>query len=87
MNQLGSLASDLTRQYTQLAGDCGGAGASSSNPEVAGRLSSAVTELGRTSIDIVRSAGACQATPSDTVAQRDVADNARAVSEKVFLLK
>uniref|UniRef100_A0A1B6BY27 FERM domain-containing protein n=1 Tax=Clastoptera arizonana TaxID=38151 RepID=A0A1B6BY27_9HEMI len=83
VNQLGSLASDLTKQYTQLAGDCGGAGASSSNPEVAGRLSSAVTELGRSSIDIVRSAGTCQATPTDSVALRDLAENARTVSEKV----
>lgn len=83
VSQLGSLASELTRQYTQVAMDCGGAGASSSNPEVAGRLASAVAELGRASIGIVRSAGACQAAPGDTVAQRDLADNARSVSEKV----
>lgn len=85
MSQLGSLASELTRHYTQVAVDCGGAGASSSNPEVAGRLASAVAELGRASISIVRSAGACQAAPGDTVAQRELADNARSVSEKVSL--
>ncbi|XP_046684218.1 talin-1 isoform X2 [Homalodisca vitripennis] len=83
MSSLGNLGSELTRQYTQVAGDCAGAGASSSNPEVAGRLASAVVELGRASIDIVRSAGMCQAAPGDTVAQRDVADHARTISEKV----
>jgi len=83
VSSLGNLSGELTRYYTQLAGDCAGAGASSSNPEVAGRLASAVVELGRGCIDIVRSAGVCQAAPGDTVAQRDVADHARTVSEKV----
>ncbi|XP_054280659.1 talin-2 isoform X2 [Macrosteles quadrilineatus] len=80
---LGTLGGELTRHYTQVASDCAGAGASSSNPEVAGRLSSAVVELGQACIEIVRSAGMCQALPGDTVAQRDVADHARTVSEKV----
>lgn len=53
---------------------------------MAGRLSSAVVELGRASIDIIRSAGVCQAAPGDTVAQRDLADQARTVSEKVVYL-
>lgn len=48
-------------------------------------MASAVVELGRANIDIVRSAGMCQAAPGDTVTQRDVADHARTVSEKVNL--
>lgn len=42
-------------------------------------------ELGQACIDLVKSGGSCQAAPRDTFCQRDLAESARHVGEKVCL--
>ncbi|KDR19212.1 Talin-1 [Zootermopsis nevadensis] len=82
--RLGALGADLSRQYGQLAADATGAAAATSNADVSSRIRSGVQELGRACLELVKAGGACQMAPQgDTFAQRDVADGARHVSEKV----
>ncbi|XP_012276723.1 talin-1 isoform X2 [Orussus abietinus] len=83
VGRLGPLAVDISHKYTQLARDACGASAAASNADVSSRLRSGVQELGRVCVDIVRSAGTCQMSPGDAYAQREVAENSRAVTEKV----
>lgn len=83
--RLGALGADLSRQYGQLAADATGAAAATSNADVSSRICSGVQELGRACLELVKAGGACQMAPQgDTFAQRDVADSARHVSEKVI---
>lgn len=85
--RLGALAADLSRQYGQLAADATGAAAATSNADVSSRIRTGVQELGRACLELVKAGGACQMAPQgDTFAQRDVADSARHVSEKVECL-
>ncbi|XP_052124986.1 talin-1 isoform X3 [Frankliniella occidentalis] len=82
--RLGQLAAELTHQYCKLAADSTGAAMSTTNADVSSRIRTSVQELGRSCLDLVASGGACQMAPTgDTFAQRDVADSARHVSEKV----
>ncbi|PNF41180.1 Talin-1 [Cryptotermes secundus] len=84
VGRLGALGADLSRQYGQLASDATGAAAATSNADVSTRIRSGVQELGRACLELVKAGGACQMAPQgDTFAQRDVADSARHVSEKV----
>lgn len=81
--QVGVLAAQLTHQYAQLATDSAGAAVATANAEVSARLAASVQELGRACLNIVGAAGSVQASPADTLAHRDLADNAHTLSEKV----
>jgi hypothetical protein len=83
-SRLAPLGAELARQYTQLAADAGGAASSTSNPDVAQRLTGGVHELGQACVELVRTGGACHMGPAgDSFAQREVAEAGRTVSEKV----
>ncbi|XP_076033858.1 talin_middle and talin-RS domain-containing protein rhea isoform X2 [Oratosquilla oratoria] len=82
-SHLGNLAASVSHQYNSLSADSTGAIRQSSNSEVAGRLKSSVHELGQSCMDLVKTGGHCQAAPKDTFVQRDLAEAARLVGEKV----
>ncbi|GFT39672.1 talin-2 [Nephila pilipes] len=84
--QLGPLAAKLAHLFANVAGDTRGAVASTSNLDVANRIKSSVQDLGSACIDLTKAAGSCQSNPTDTYSQRDVADNARTVTEKVSFI-
>ncbi|XP_022084654.1 talin-1-like isoform X6 [Acanthaster planci] len=87
VGELGTLANNLSHEYSKLAEDARGAMAST-NPEVgprfevAQRIKSAVDNLGNASIELVKNAGTVQCNPTDNMAKRDLVDNARSVVEK-----
>lgn len=81
--ELGGLAANLSHNYATLSEDARGAVASTPNIDVAGRLRSSVQDLGMSCIELTKHAGTCQANPGDTFTQRDLADGARVVSERV----
>jgi talin len=83
VQELGTLANSLTRDYSALAGDCRGAVAASANPQVGSRIKSSVQQLGNSCIDLVRDAGNLQCNPSDAFAKRDLSDHAKKVLEHV----
>ncbi|XP_076336549.1 talin-1-like isoform X2 [Tachypleus tridentatus] len=82
VSQLSPHAADLSHQYAIVANDSRGAVSATSNSEVAVRIRTAVQDLGAACIDLTKSAGSCQSSPGDVFCQRDVAGNARNVSEK-----
>lgn len=82
-SRLTPLAADLSHHYAALAADARGAMAATASSDVSGRIRTGVQDLGKACIDLTKSAGACQGSPGDTYRQREVADNARVVSEKV----
>ncbi|KAJ4445576.1 hypothetical protein ANN_12257 [Periplaneta americana] len=75
--RLGALSAELSRLYVQLATDATGAAAATPNAEVAARILSGIQELGRACQEVVKLGSTCQ------VAQKEVADSARHVSQKV----
>ncbi|GAB6032133.1 hypothetical protein CHUAL_010792 [Chamberlinius hualienensis] len=81
--ELGGLAANLSHNYSTLSEDARGAVASTPNIDVAGRIRSSVQDLGMACIELTKHAGSCQANPGDTFTQRDLADGARVVSERV----
>lgn len=83
VSQLGQLSASLSHTYMQLAKDAKGAMASTSNAEVGQRVRLSVQDLGNSSIELIKAGGSCQSNPGDIYSQRDVADNAHHVSEKV----
>ncbi|CAN7981389.1 unnamed protein product, partial [Ixodes pacificus] len=82
-SRLTPLAADLSHHYAALAADARGAMAATASSDVSGRIRTGVQDLGKACINLTKSAGACQGSPGDTYRQREVADNARVVSEKV----
>lgn len=82
-SRLTPLAADLSHHYASLAGDARGAMATSTSVEVPGRIRTGVQDLGKACINLTKSAGACQGNPGDSYTQRELAENARHVSEKV----
>ncbi|XP_050033509.1 talin-2 isoform X1 [Dermacentor andersoni] len=82
-SRLTPLAADLSHHYAALAGDARGAMATSTSVEVPGRIRAGVQDLGKACISLTKSAGACQSSPGDIYTQRELAENARFVSEKV----
>ncbi len=86
VSALGPLALELSRNYGQLAEDSRGAAATAAGADVAQRLRSAVQELGKACIELVKRAGTCRAQPNDNFAKRTLADAAVGVSEKVALV-
>jgi talin len=85
VQELGALASKLTNHYSMLADDSRGAIICTSTSEVAHRIRTAVVSLGHAASELVKNAGSVQGSPHDSFCQRDLADAARAVSERVSL--
>ncbi|XP_017042490.1 talin-2 isoform X2 [Drosophila ficusphila] len=79
---LPQLAVDMTQHYQQLTQDSVGASTTTSSPDVAMRIRTTVIDLGRSVSSMIQSS-AGGARPNDVGAQRDIARNAREVSEKV----
>ncbi|XP_065168829.1 talin-2-like isoform X5 [Atheta coriaria] len=79
---LGQLSIDLQHKYAQLANDCIGASAASTNIEVSMKLREAVQALGGACVELTRSSGECQVR-ADEMALRDIGDASRNVAEKV----
>ncbi|CAG2187707.1 TLN [Mytilus edulis] len=81
--ELGSLANQLTRDYDLLAANSAGAAGASASSDVSNRIRTTVMDLGKSCIELVQDSGNLQSNPGDTYAQRDLADHARSVNEKV----
>ncbi|XP_017074044.1 talin-2 isoform X2 [Drosophila eugracilis] len=79
---LPQLAVDMTQHYQQLTQDSVGASTTTSSPDVAMRIRTTVIDLGRSVSSMIQSS-AGGARPNDVSAQKDIARNAREVSEKV----
>uniref|UniRef100_A0A8C5GHB8 Talin-2-like n=1 Tax=Gouania willdenowi TaxID=441366 RepID=A0A8C5GHB8_GOUWI len=84
--ELGSLASQATADYGQLAQQ-GRLAASTAEPEEVGfQIKTRVQELGHGCIYLVQKAGALQLSPTDSFSKRELIECARAVTEKVSLV-
>ncbi|KAH8322033.1 hypothetical protein KR059_000878 [Drosophila kikkawai] len=79
---LPQLAVDMTQHYQQLTQDSVGASTTTTSPDVAMRIRTTVIDLGRSVSSMIQSS-AGGARPNDVGAQKDIARNAREVSEKV----
>ncbi|ESO89699.1 hypothetical protein LOTGIDRAFT_218488 [Lottia gigantea] len=86
VSELGHLANQMTRDYSQLVSNSRGAVSSTTNVDVSHRIQSTVQDLGKSLIEIVQDAGNLQMNPSDTYAQKDLSDHARSISEKVSFI-
>uniref|UniRef100_A0A8C1JM10 Talin 2a n=1 Tax=Cyprinus carpio TaxID=7962 RepID=A0A8C1JM10_CYPCA len=83
---LGSLASHITADYSQLAVQ-GRLAASTAEPEEIGvQIKTRVQELGHGCIVLVQKAGALQISPSDSFTKRELIECARTVTEKVSMV-
>lgn len=82
MDQLGPLVNSLSGNYSTLASDTTGATTLTNNIDIASRIRSSVQDLGNACVQLTRSVGIVQNDPEDAVAQRQVSDNAKLVSEK-----
>jgi len=82
VGELGPLANGLAKEYTSLSEHAQGACCAASSAEVAGKLRTRVQDLGSSCVGLVQNAGSVQVDPSDSFARRDLAENARLVSEK-----
>ncbi|XP_052457970.1 talin-2 isoform X1 [Carassius gibelio] len=83
---LGSLASHITADYSQLAIQ-GRLAASTAEPEEIGvQIKTRVQELGHGCIVLVQKAGALQISPSDSFTKRELIECARTVTEKVSMV-
>nr|XP_057930844.1 talin-2 isoform X2 [Doryrhamphus excisus] len=85
-DELGSLASQVTVDYGQLAHQGRLAAATAEPEEVALLIKTRVQELGHGSIYLVQKAGALQLSPTDSFSKRELIECARAVTEKVSLV-
>ncbi|CAM9487463.1 talin-2 [Lampetra fluviatilis] len=83
---LGSLASQLTTEYGNLAQQGRPAAASADNEEVGHQIKHRVQDLGHSCVLLVQKAGALQCSPTDGFTKRDLIDCARKVSEKVSMV-
>ncbi|XP_057190144.1 talin-2a [Triplophysa rosa] len=84
--ELGSLASQVTADYNQLAVQGRLAAATAEPEEIGVQIKTRVQELGNSCIVLVQKAGALQITPSDSFTKRELIDCARAVTEKVSMV-
>ncbi|KAH8306929.1 hypothetical protein KR044_001207 [Drosophila immigrans] len=78
---LPQLAVDMTQHYQQLTQDSVGASTTTTSPDVAVRIRTTVIDLGR-SVSAMIQSSAGGASPNDASAQKEIARNAREVSEK-----
>jgi len=83
VQDLGTLANMLTRDYCALANESRGIVDASSNPQLGGRIKTAVQQLGNGCIDLVKDAGQLQCHPNDNFTKRDLNDHGRKVLEYV----
>ncbi|XP_055955771.1 talin-2-like isoform X4 [Patella vulgata] len=86
VSDLGQLANQMTRDYSQLVSNSRGAVSSTTNVDVSHRIQSTVQDLGKSMIEIVQDAGNLQMNPTDEYARRDLSDHARSISEKVSFI-
>uniref|UniRef100_A0A3Q3VW09 Uncharacterized protein n=1 Tax=Mola mola TaxID=94237 RepID=A0A3Q3VW09_MOLML len=85
-DELGTLASQVTGDYSQLAVQ-GRLAAHTAEPEEIGfQIKTRVQDLGHGCIFLVQKAGALQITPSDSFTKRELIECARTVTEKVSLV-
>lgn len=83
ISELGPLAGALAKEYAALSEHSQGACSVAPSSDVAGRLRTRVQDLGASCVGLVQNAGSVQVDPADSFARRDLAENARLVSEKV----
>ncbi|KAI2662682.1 Talin-2 [Labeo rohita] len=83
---LGSLASQVTADYSQLAVQGRMAAATAEPEEIGFQIKTRVQELGHGCIVLVQKAGALQISPSDSFTKRELIECARAVTEKVSMV-
>uniref|UniRef100_A0A671SR51 Talin-2-like n=2 Tax=Sinocyclocheilus anshuiensis TaxID=1608454 RepID=A0A671SR51_9TELE len=83
---LGSLASHVTADYSQLAVQGRLAAATAEPEEIGFQIKTRVQELGHGCIVLVQKAGALQICPSDSFTKRELIECARAVTEKVSMV-
>ncbi|XP_035251832.1 talin-2-like isoform X1 [Anguilla anguilla] len=84
--ELGSLASQVTADYGQLALQGRMAAATAEPEEIGFQIKTRVQELGHGCIFLVQKAGALQVTPTDSFTKRELIECARAVTEKVSMV-
>ncbi|KAM4050130.1 LOW QUALITY PROTEIN: talin-1 [Anomaloglossus baeobatrachus] len=82
-DELGTLASQLTSDYSQLAHEAKPASVTAENEEIGSHIKQRVQELGHGCSQLVTKAGALQCCPTDGYTKRELIDCARLVSEKV----
>ncbi|XP_030620557.1 talin-2a [Chanos chanos] len=84
--ELGSLASQVTADYSQLAVQGRLAAATAEPEEIGFQIKTRVQELGHGCVVLVQKAGALQICPSDTFTKRELIECARTVTEKVSMV-
>uniref|UniRef100_A0AAR2J6C1 Talin 2a n=1 Tax=Pygocentrus nattereri TaxID=42514 RepID=A0AAR2J6C1_PYGNA len=84
--ELGSLASQVTGDYSQLALQGHLAAATAEPEEIGVQIKLRVQELGHGCIVLVQKAGALQSCPSDSITKRELIEGARVVTEKVSMV-
>uniref|UniRef100_A0A8D2JCS9 Talin 1 n=1 Tax=Varanus komodoensis TaxID=61221 RepID=A0A8D2JCS9_VARKO len=80
---LGTLASQLTSDYGQLALQAKPAALTAENEEIGSHIKNRVQDLGHGCAALVTKAGALQCSPSDAYTKKELIECARRVSEKV----
>ncbi|KRZ04679.1 Talin-1 [Trichinella zimbabwensis] len=86
VEEIGALATELTKNYCMLANDARGACAAASSSEVAQKIRVSVQELGTACIELIKHAGACRANPQDHFSKQDLAYSARRTTEEVAMV-
>nr|XP_005168939.1 talin-2 isoform X2 [Danio rerio] len=81
-----SLASQVTADYSQLAVQGRLASATAEPEEIGFQIKTSVQELGHGCIVLVQKAGALQISPTDSFTKRELIECARAVTEKVSMV-
>ncbi|XP_051578035.1 talin-2-like [Myxocyprinus asiaticus] len=84
--ELGSLASRVTADYSQLAVQGRLAAATAEPEEIGYQIKTRVQELGHGCLVLVQKAGALQISPPDSFTKRELIECARAVTEKVSMV-
>ncbi|XP_040191710.1 talin-1 isoform X1 [Rana temporaria] len=82
-DELGTLANQLTNDYSQLAHEAKPAAMTAENEEIGSHIKQRVQELGHGCSLLVTKAGALQCCPTDNYTKKELIDCARRVSEKV----
>ncbi|XP_003372683.1 putative I/LWEQ domain protein, partial [Trichinella spiralis] len=86
VEEIGALATELTKNYCMLANDARGACAAASSSEVGQKIRVSVQELGTACIELIKHAGACRANPQDHFSKQDLAYSARRTIEEVAMV-
>ena len=81
---MGEISLEISNDYKELASNAKTASGSMANPDIGKKLRLATSDLGQALTELVKSTGACQSSPRDATLLRDVSENARNVTEKVY---